>query len=229
MGPRLGNHIPPCFFVYFFVRVGVCSGVARCGPSRARPNLLATYHAYLIPFHKVLYNRSIELEPCSLRRITVPGSPANLTKQGLLAARSMKLLITEKWRRSFFSFLRFPQNDWRYAPINADFSSMQSMCLGNFSILATPLGVWQAIPKSFLFFEENFSSSYTVCKWRASPLSPTQGWLSWVSRVGHGPPINHSVVILHTAFPVTVCCNCASGVLGQNSVCAEWEVSYSIY
>ena len=60
------------------------SGVARHGPSRARPDLLVTHHAYLIPFHEVLYtdNRLIliinytdnrynqlieELEPCSLR------------------------------------------------------------------------------------------------------------------------------------------------------------------
>ena len=43
------------------------SGVARHGPSRARPDLLVTYHAYLISFHKVLYNQLIKLEPCSLR------------------------------------------------------------------------------------------------------------------------------------------------------------------
>jgi len=184
----------------------------------------------------VIYSRvhyqlwSIELEPCSLRRITVPGSPANLTKQGLLAVWSTKvpqepILVTDwKWRQKIFP--RFAWNDHHYAPINADFGSVQSLCLGNFSILATTLGVWQAIPKSFLFFRENFfSSCYTVCKWRASPLSPTQGWLS---RVGHGPPINHSVVISHTAFPVTVRCNCVSGVLEQDSVCAEWDVSYSI-
>jgi len=77
------------------------SGVARHGLSRARPNLLITYHPYLIPFCDVLYNQSMELEPCSLRQITVPGSPANLTKQGLLAVQSMKvprepILVTEK-------------------------------------------------------------------------------------------------------------------------------------
>jgi len=43
------------------------SGVARDGLSRARPDLQVTYHAYFIPFHEVLYNRSIELESCSLR------------------------------------------------------------------------------------------------------------------------------------------------------------------
>jgi len=32
------------------------SGVARHRPSRERPTLLVTYHAYLIPFHEVLYN-----------------------------------------------------------------------------------------------------------------------------------------------------------------------------
>jgi len=38
-------------------------------PRRARPDLLVTYHAYLIPFYEVLYNRPIEeLEPCGLRR-----------------------------------------------------------------------------------------------------------------------------------------------------------------
>jgi len=42
---------------------------------------------------------------------TVPDSPANLTKQELLAVRSMKMprepiLVTEKWRRKIFSALR---------------------------------------------------------------------------------------------------------------------------
>jgi len=37
------------------------SGVARHGPSRARPDLLVTYHAYLIPFHEVLYRSSSSL------------------------------------------------------------------------------------------------------------------------------------------------------------------------
>ena len=93
------------------------SGVARHGPSRARPDLLVTYRAYLIPFHKVLYTRLIEeLEPCSLRQSrlarkshtqqsswlgTRPRKSANLTKQGLLTVRSMKvprepILVTGK-------------------------------------------------------------------------------------------------------------------------------------
>jgi len=42
---------------------------SKCFPSRARPDLLVTYRAYLIPSQEVLYNQSIEeLEPCSLRR-----------------------------------------------------------------------------------------------------------------------------------------------------------------
>ena len=80
------------------------------GPSRARPDLLVTYHAYiyLIPFHEVLYNQLIELEPCSLRQITVPGSPTNLTKQGLLSVRSTKvprepILVAEKIKAKNFS------------------------------------------------------------------------------------------------------------------------------
>ena len=190
MGPRLGNHIPPCFFVYFFVRVGVCSGVARCGPSRARPNLLATYHAYLIPFHKVLYNRSIELEPCSLRRITVPGLPGNLTKQGLLAVWSTKvpqepILVTDwKVKAYFISFLHFAWNEQRYAPINAGFGSVQSLCPGNFSILAKPLGVLQAIPKSFLFIGENFFLLIQSVNEKHHHYHPHKaglaGWAGWV-------------------------------------------------
>ena len=57
---------------------------------------------------------------------TVPGSPANFTKQGLLAVRSTKvprepILVTEKWRRKFFSALR--RNDQRYAPPPAAWNS----------------------------------------------------------------------------------------------------------
>ena len=59
------------------------SGVARRGPSRARPGFWSlTYHAYLIPFHEVLYNRSVELTfgcmhgACS-KFWTAAGSPAN--------------------------------------------------------------------------------------------------------------------------------------------------------
>ena len=147
----------------------LCSGIARHGPSSARPDLLATYHAYLIPFHEVLFNRSIELEPCSLRWITVPGSPANLTKQGLLVVRSTKvpqepILVTEKWRRnSFFFFLCFALNDRHYAPIN--FGSIQS--------LSRATHHWEYDRPSlspFYFSEKIFSSSsYTVCKWRSSP------------------------------------------------------------
>ena len=66
------------------------SGVTRHGPSRARPDFLVTYHANFIPFHEVLYNRSIKLESCSLRQITVPDLQANFTTQGLLAVRSTK-------------------------------------------------------------------------------------------------------------------------------------------
>ena len=89
-------------------------GVARHGPSRARPDLLVTYHAYVIPFHEVLYNWSIELKPCSLRRITVLGSPPNLTKQGLLTVQSTKvtrepILVAEKWRRKFCSAASNPR------------------------------------------------------------------------------------------------------------------------
>jgi len=40
-----------------------------------------------------------------------------------------------------FFFPCFAWNDHHYAPINADFGSVKSLCPGNFSILATPLGV----------------------------------------------------------------------------------------
>jgi len=58
---------------------------------------------------------------------TVPGSPANLTKQGLLAVRSTKvprepILVTEKWRRKIF--LRASRNDRRYASLCTAFGSL---------------------------------------------------------------------------------------------------------
>ena len=80
--------------------------------------------------------RSVRLAWLGMR----PHKSANLTKQGLLAVRSMKvprepILVTEKWRWKFY----FPYLDHRYMPLCAAIGSMQSLCPGYFSILTTPL------------------------------------------------------------------------------------------
>jgi len=104
---------------------------------RARRNLLVTYHAYLIPFHEVLYNhwQSIELE-----RITVPGSPLMLLRKDCLQCEVQRchkssILVTEKWRRktNFLHSMHYLQQ--RAIPVP-----------GKFSIPATPLIRGKSLP-----------------------------------------------------------------------------------
>jgi len=64
---------------------------------------------------------------------TLPGSPANLTKQGFLQCEEGATIADPcNWKMKARSFLH-------YASLCAAFGSVQFLCPGNFSILATPL------------------------------------------------------------------------------------------
>ena len=74
---------------------------------------------------------------------TVPSSPANATKKGLLAVWSTKVpresILAGNWEVKVNFFLCLVWNDGHYAPLCTAFSSMQFLCMGYFSVLATPL------------------------------------------------------------------------------------------